>query len=577
MGAPVVTWPAEGSAATWDQACPNCGSTAAKPLLLQVDFATLPGQRRLATVLTCPDCTCPFYSAQIPPDYAAEGMLERGRIPFYIQQGAGISLITRPLAQVTAPPGSTYLEVGCGFGFGLDYARYAKGWNGRGIDPGGIAGLGEQMMGVTIERRYLGDDEPELAGACDVVMASETIEHVTSPATFVRVLRNVLRPDGVLILTTPDAAGLDRSTPTSLLIGLLSPGLHLIFQTRQSMERLLREAGFAHVVVDKDGHSLVAFASDAPIVLQQDHAAIRTEYRNYLERRALDFQPRDEMYLGFAARAMMEASNDGEFDQAARARACVDRACLERYGARLRALGERVETRPAMSVERMVEVAPLSLAGLLYADAMLRLGTGESRAGLRDQFLHAARAADQLSEALTELAMADGMSGEISWIGRAEAVLCAAAAGAPDTPAQLAALPPAPDAATGPARWRQIAERTLVTLVNAGHYDLAREISRAHRFDAEPWADPDLEGIARTDSQRDALFCLAVLDGQSEIPDIIARARERFRRVRLLLEQAGMAATGSGLYRAAERGETAARERLGINRSTPVADAGSST
>ena len=63
-------------------------------------------------------------------------MLGRGRVPFYVQQGAGIWLITRPLAQLrNAPASSCYMEVGCGFGFGLDYAIRTKGWDGRGIDP----------------------------------------------------------------------------------------------------------------------------------------------------------------------------------------------------------------------------------------------------------------------------------------------------------------------------------------------------------------------------------------------------------------------------------------------------------
>lgn len=66
--------------------------------------------------------------------------------------------------------------------------------------------------------------------------------------------------------------------------------------------------------------------------------------------------------------------------------------------------------------------------------------------------------------------------------------------------------------------------------------------------------------VPRTNSQRDALFGLAVLDGGGDVPDIIARARDRFGRVRLLLAQAGLA--GNGLDLAAERGEAAARQRL---------------
>ena len=332
LGPPIVRWPDTDKVEPQALCCPNCGSDAPKPPLLMIDFATLPGSRRETTVLRCPTCSCPFYASQVPPDYAEDAMLERGRVPFYLQQGAGLSLITRPLAQLRLPAGSVYTEVGCGFGFGLDYARHAKGWTGQGIDPGGISRLGQDMLGVTIARRYLQDTEPTLAGACDVVMASETIEHVPSPAGFVRVLRSMLRPGGTLVLTTPDAADLVPQTSPGVLIGLLSPGLHLIFQNRGSLQACLNDCGFKHVSIVKDGHSLVAFASDRPLDLEFDQAILRAEYRSYLERRAGDFPAQHDLFLAFAGRALQESVNDAAFDQARRTRADVQRACRLRFG-----------------------------------------------------------------------------------------------------------------------------------------------------------------------------------------------------------------------------------------------------
>ena len=156
MSPPTVTWPDHAKSQSFAIRCPNCASDAPKSPLLAIEFTTSPGSRKMTNVVRCPDCDCPFYADQIPPDYAEEAMLERGRVPFYLQLGAGLSLITRPLAQVRAPAGSVYAEIGCGFGFGLDYAHHAKQWIGRGIDPGGISSLGQKMLGVTIESRYLG-------------------------------------------------------------------------------------------------------------------------------------------------------------------------------------------------------------------------------------------------------------------------------------------------------------------------------------------------------------------------------------------------------------------------------------
>jgi SAM-dependent methyltransferase len=562
MSPPIVTWPREPGVEPAAMACPNCGSDSPKPLLLTIEFTTSPGSRKETRVLRCQSCGCPFYAEQIPPDYAEDAMLARGRVPFYLQQGAGLSLITRPLAQLRAPAGSVYAEIGCGFGFGLDYARHAKNWSGRGIDPGGIASLGQRMLGVTIERRYLGDAEPELACTCDVVMASETIEHVLSPIGFARVLRSMLRPGGTLILTTPDGADLRPETAPGVLIGLLSPGLHLIFQTADSLRRILTEAGFRHVVLNKDGHSLVAFASDRPVELQTDGTVLKAEYRTWLEQRSAGFAPQDDLFFGFAGRALMEAVNDAAFDQAHRVRARIEQACSERFGQSLEALGEATSALQGMSLEDLTRRIPLNLGGLLYADAILRLASGTERAGLGKRFLAAAAAADLLRIALADLAMADGMSEEIAWTARAEAVLCAAAAGAGDIQAQLAALPPAPDAESGAARRDVITERALVELVNAGHYHLAAELVAATGVDGGAWADPDVSA-PRSDSQRDALFCLAILDSQSDETVVIERSRGRFTRIRRTLQTQDGHGGPPGLYEAAVRGEVAACERLG--------------
>ncbi len=164
--------------------CPNCGASASKSLELTVDVQLPDNPSKRLRVLRCPACTCHFYDSQVPPDYAEPALNNRGRVPFYVQQGAGVSLITRPLAQAASPEGSAYMEVGCGFGFGLDFALNTRGWNGVGIDPAPLAALGCNALHLPIELRYLRDDD-EAGGTRDVVMGSEVIEHVTSPVAFV--------------------------------------------------------------------------------------------------------------------------------------------------------------------------------------------------------------------------------------------------------------------------------------------------------------------------------------------------------------------------------------------------------
>ena len=235
-------------------------------------------------------------------------------------------------------------------------------------------------------------------------------------------------------------------------------------------------------------------------------------------------------------------------------------------------LGEQAVANRGASLEELAQRIPLGLGGLLYADAILRLASGEPRAHLGRRFLRAAEAADLLRNALSDLALADGMSEEISWTARAEALLCAASSGADDIVAQLSALPPAPGSEQGVKRRDVIAERTLVELVNARHYELAAAVSAASGFDALAWSDPDVT-VPRSDSERDALFCLAVLDLQSDEPVRIERSLGRFRRVMQIVGDPDLPGAPAGLFKAARRGETAARKRLDQHSSIPPASA----
>ena len=376
---PYVLWADRYDPPVGGLACPNCGGLAPKPPLLTVRYTSPERPLRFARVLRCPDCSCAFYEQQKLPEYADDAMLRHGRVPYYLQQGAGISLIAGLLARTGRPAGSRYLDVGCGFGFGLDFAARALGWRAQGIDPSPIAAVGAGMLGVAIEPRYLGDDEPGLAGACDVVLASEVVEHVASPIGFVRTLRNVLREGGILMLTTPDVAELRPETTPGALAGLLAPGYHLIFQSRESLAALLRQAGFGHVTIDKDGYALLAYASDLPFELETDRNSLHAAYVGYLMARARDFPVDHDLLLGFAGRALQEAANDGDAEAGERSYSMLREACRMRFGLDLDSVVELPGAAATARLERLAELMPLSLGCLLCADGDAPDRVGRSR------------------------------------------------------------------------------------------------------------------------------------------------------------------------------------------------------
>jgi SAM-dependent methyltransferase len=105
-------------------------------------------------------------------------------------------------------PAGRVLDVGCGPGFFLD-AAVEMGYDAWGIDPSayGVALAGERHgQRVRVAVLETADFEP---ASFDLVVASDAFEHVYSPGRFLEAAHRLLRPDGVLAITTPD--------PTSLL------------------------------------------------------------------------------------------------------------------------------------------------------------------------------------------------------------------------------------------------------------------------------------------------------------------------------------------------------------------------
>jgi SAM-dependent methyltransferase len=89
--------------------------------------------------------------------------------------------------------------------------------------------------------------------AFDLVLCAETIEHVRDVQLLLSEIRRVLRPGGLLALTTPASAALARPPDP------LSP--HLRMFTRGSLRRLLGELGFELRSLRRRGGTLLARAT----------------------------------------------------------------------------------------------------------------------------------------------------------------------------------------------------------------------------------------------------------------------------------------------------------------------------
>jgi SAM-dependent methyltransferase len=140
-------------------------------------------------------------------------------------------------------PRGRLLDVGCGAGFFLEAAR-ARGYEVAGVDLSPVpARYAREQYGldVTIGSLY---DYPAPDGSFDIVTIFQTIEHDPDIPRLCRRLHGLLRPGGLLMVTTPAADGFVARVMGRRWFGYRNVE-HVSFFTRPSLRRALEDAGFA--------------------------------------------------------------------------------------------------------------------------------------------------------------------------------------------------------------------------------------------------------------------------------------------------------------------------------------------
>ena len=144
--------------------------------------------------------------------------------------------------------GKRALDVGCGAGLLTEpLARLGAAVIGVDASPEVIAVARDhaERMGLKID--YRAGDVQELDGQFDLVTAMEVIEHVADPAAFVKALAKRLAPDGLLVMSTPNATRWSKLLMITVGEGLgqIPRGTHEFekFVAPDRMKVLLGEAG----------------------------------------------------------------------------------------------------------------------------------------------------------------------------------------------------------------------------------------------------------------------------------------------------------------------------------------------
>jgi len=166
--------------------------------------------------------------------------------------------------------GKTALDVGCGAGL-LAEPLARLGANVTAIDPTPelIEAARDHAAGQGLDIDYQVSAIEDLDGAFDLVTSMEVIEHTADPQQFLKDLAGRLAPNGLLMLSTPNATGWSKLITITLAegFGAIPKGTHDFekFIAPERMKRLLANAGLK--CLDVEG---IAFSPTRGLHLSED-------------------------------------------------------------------------------------------------------------------------------------------------------------------------------------------------------------------------------------------------------------------------------------------------------------------
>lgn len=133
------------------------------------------------------------------------------------------------------------LEVGCGYGYTV-YAVSKLGHNVQGID---ISKSAVDFATKEFGHLYKALDVKDLPDTqkYDLIYANEVIEHLSDTQGFMKSLKRLLKPGGVIHLTTPNKDYATKVNPKAIWITILPPH-HMLWGSRKGLSDIAKLHGF---------------------------------------------------------------------------------------------------------------------------------------------------------------------------------------------------------------------------------------------------------------------------------------------------------------------------------------------
>lgn len=221
--------------------CPICGPTAQAEIRYNFDPHN---------VVACSSCGLNYLSPRLTQEailklykdeaYYNSNISGQGYDEYLELSGNWIKTFTLRLKQV-APYKSSgkALDIGCGPGYFLTAAQNL-GFDVYGLDPSDyIVSMAQKDWGDRVKLGLIETAEYP-AESFDLVVAFDTFEHIYEPKGFLAAIHKVLKPNGVLAITTPDPTSMLAKVSGKNWVSFKLPE-HVFYWSPKTIRKILEE------------------------------------------------------------------------------------------------------------------------------------------------------------------------------------------------------------------------------------------------------------------------------------------------------------------------------------------------
>ena len=230
------------------ESCNLCGCKENDFFLKRGDlYTTLPG---LFTLVRCKNCGLvyenprpshdswdliyPATYGQYNPSLHKEKSLAKFMRKYGLKKRANFVKKYKPTGKL--------LDVGCATGDFLEEMQQQTGWDVFGIEPHTEASQYARSIGLNVQTGTL-DDLQTSESKYDLITMWHVVEHLYDPKASLKIIHQLLKPNGIVILTTPNLNSLDAHLFGQYWTGFELPRHFYVF-SKQTILELFRQTGF---------------------------------------------------------------------------------------------------------------------------------------------------------------------------------------------------------------------------------------------------------------------------------------------------------------------------------------------